>query len=550
MNDIHVVERHAHVLGHKLCEGRLLALPVGTGAGEHLHFAGGQHTHRRRLPESALEAHRASRLRGAESADLDVRRDADAHVAPLLALLELLLAQASVVDDLQRLVEGCLVVATIVHQRAGGGVGESVRRDEVLAPQVCRLDVQLACQQIHHALDQEGGLRATSTAVGGGRRGVGEDAKDIHRQIGDGIAAGDDQPEEPGGHARAGAARHVGAHVGVRLDAHRGNSAVAVCRQLCLVRLRAAVDRGDEVFAAVLDPLDGMTGPLGRDDRQDVAGVKVDLAAEAATDVARDHANLVLWDARDDRKDEARDVRILRRVPDRQLVGAWVPLRDGAARLHGVGDQPLLDEALLDDDLGIGEGSIDVAVVELPMIIEIAWHVVMQLRSTRLGCLHFVHHHRQRLVVRLDQMHGVARQCGVVRHDGSHSVAGVANAVGRHHRIRRHLQIGVGQQPDAGHRVDLAREVLAGDDRPHAGRDLGLGDIQPGDARMGVGAAHDGHVEHAGQLDVVGVKAAAGNEPGIFAPLDRRAEQFGDRHIGTLPPRSIRPRRRKTPALW
>src|SRR5262249_44490871 len=162
------------------------------------------------------------------------------------------------------------------------------------------LDVQLARQKIYHALDQEGRLRPARPTIRRGRRGVGERAVDIYRQVGDGVAARDDQPEEPGRHARAGTGGDIRAHVGVRLHAHGGDGAVAPRRQLGVVRLCAAVNRGDEVLAAVLDPLDGVAGALRRDDGQDVAWIHVDLAAEAAADVARDHAHLVLRDAADD----------------------------------------------------------------------------------------------------------------------------------------------------------------------------------------------------------------------------------------------------------
>ena len=70
------------------------------------------------------------------------------------------------------------------------------------------------------------------------------------------------------------------------------------------------------------------------------------------------HAHLVLRDAHHERGDQQPlDVRRLAGHPDRVLVGARVVPADVAADLHRVGDQPLVDEALLDDDLGVLEGA-------------------------------------------------------------------------------------------------------------------------------------------------------------------------------------------------
>jgi hypothetical protein len=41
-------------------------------------------------------------------------------------------------------------------------------------------------------------------------------------------------------------------------------------------------------------------------------------------------------------------------------------------------------------------------------------------------------------------------------------------------------------------------------------------------------AAHDGHVQHAGELDVVDVGAEALDQAGVFAAPDRLADEFRD----------------------
>ena len=97
-----------------------------------------------------------------------------------------------------------------------------------------------------------------------------------------------------------------------------------------------------------------------------------DLAAEAAADLRRDDAQLVLGHAGDERHDEADDVRVLRRVPQRQLAGRRRELRDRAARLHRRRDQPLLDDAIADDDVGRRERGVDVAARDGPVERDVA----------------------------------------------------------------------------------------------------------------------------------------------------------------------------------
>src|SRR5207244_819030 len=92
---------------------------------------------------SDLERARDGRRR--RTACLDVRADADADVSPLRAKRELLLARLVVSDQLERAPERRLVVAAVVRERHGRLVGSAVGelRDEVLAPELCRVDPEL-----------------------------------------------------------------------------------------------------------------------------------------------------------------------------------------------------------------------------------------------------------------------------------------------------------------------------------------------------------------------------------------------------------------------
>src|SRR5487761_2793854 len=146
----------------------------------------------------------------------------------------------------------------------------------------------------------------------------------------------------------------------------------------------APVDRRDEVFAPVLRPADGMLEHARGEDRQRIARVVGDLAAKAAADIARDDANLVLWDVLGDGDEEPHDMRVLRGVVEGQLIGAFTPVGDGRAWLHRVWHEPLLNEALLDANLGSGQRTIGVAIAELPVERLIARRTVIELRRARL----------------------------------------------------------------------------------------------------------------------------------------------------------------------
>ena len=142
-------------------------------------------------------------------------------------------------------------------------------------------------------------------------------------------------------------------------------------------------------------------------------------------------------------------------------------------------------------------------------------------------------HRRQRLPVHRNQIGGVVGGVLALRDHHRDRIAHVAGGLAGQRRVRRDLQLG--QEPAAGQRVDPGH-VLAGEDGDHARMRLGLGDVDAADLRVGVRAPHERGIGHAGQLEVVGVVALAGDEAGVLAPLDARAEQPSRRRCHGLPP--------------
>ena len=84
--------------------------------------------------------------------------------------------------------------------------------------------------------------------------------------------------------------------------------------------------------------------------------INENLRAETAADIGRDDAQFVFRRHADKcGDDQPRDMRILRRVPQREIVGALVIFRERRARLHGIRHQAIVDDIELGDVLGGGE---------------------------------------------------------------------------------------------------------------------------------------------------------------------------------------------------
>ncbi len=128
--------------------------------------------------------------------------------------------------------------------------------------------------------------------------------------------------------------------------------------------LVAAVVHGHVALGPGLGPLH-RPAELARDQqRQHLFRGDLELRPEAAAHVRRDHPQLVLGDAGDEREHDPQHVRDLRGRPQGVLVGDR-----GAhhrARLHGRRDQPLLPVGALQYDRRVAERGLQVAVVERP----------------------------------------------------------------------------------------------------------------------------------------------------------------------------------------
>ncbi len=278
---------------------------------------------------------------------------------PRFAASSLALAEAGVVGGLLRHVEGAVVVADVVVQRDRRLVGKGVLGDEVAPADLRRVDLHLARRRLDEALDHVGRLRPAGAAIGVDRHGVGEDRRHLAVDRRRRVRAGEQRRVEVCRDRRR-EGREVGAHIGDGLHPQRQELAVLVDRQLGMGHVVAAVRVGDEALRAVRRPLDRACRPWRRPGDDGFLGVVVDLGAEAAAHVGRHHPQLVLGQMQHEGAHQQPDhVRVLAGGVERVFAGAAIVLADRRARLHGVGDQAVVDDLELRHMRRLREGGVD-----------------------------------------------------------------------------------------------------------------------------------------------------------------------------------------------
>jgi hypothetical protein len=172
--------------------------------------------------------------------------------------------------------------------------------------------------------------------------------------------------------------------------------------------------------------------------------------------------------------DEARDVRILRRVPQCQLIAAGVIFGECRARLHRVRHQPIVDDIELGDVLGRFEcGFSAFRIADVPLIDRVIRRDFVDLRGARLLRRGQVGDRRQHGVVDLELFGGVARLRQRLRNDNRDRIADVAGFAVSERRMRRHFHrravLGM-NHPAADEIADLVgRELRAGQHRDTPG---------------------------------------------------------------------------------
>ena len=425
------------------------------------------------------------------------------------------------------------------------------RLDEIRAAEFGGIASRLARSDLDDAFDEESRLGTPRAANRVDRRGVGVDSVDLGVDGGNVVLAGEKDRIEIGRHHRP-EGRGIGAQIGDRVDAQAEHLAIGVERQFGVRDVVAAVRVGEEGFRALRRPLHRPIDLLGRPGADRLLIVDEDLRAEAAADVGRDDAQLVLGrDPLECREHQTGDMWVLARRVQRRDIGARIVFAERGARLHGVGNDAVVDEVELGDMRRFGESGVRRRLVaDMPVVDGVVWREIVHLRLAGIGRACRLGRGGQHAIVDDDCLRRVLGLQIAVRDDDGDGIADIERLAVRQSGKRAHLHrravLGM-DRPAADMRADLVGgRVRAGEDRDDAWRTSGGLEIKAVDRRMRVRRAHKIGVGLPRTIDVVGIVTLAGDETNVFLALDGCANA-GRVHT-TLPIVAVMVVRRRAPS--
>ena len=431
--------------------------------------------------------------------------DTEAEQLAALARFFLLLLEGVVADGLHADLHALVVLTGVGKETERRAVREHVVLDQVHATELRLIHTEVVCRSVDHALLEEHGLGHTEGAS------VGDATRCLVRVVAHAgevscrdVVAREGRVHEPDlelGGLSITVERTV---IGDRVHAHAQDLAVLAHSDLAL-QVHIATEAGrDEVAGVVLNPLHRTLGQDRREDRDDVAGVDRHLVAEAATEVGRDDADLVLGDLRDHGHCCAHDVRSLAGHVDGELAGCAVVVGDGTAVLHRRRVRTRVVKIDGGDDIGVGKCLVSALLVaDLPLedlVSRLVFLVIANDRHGRVLGLGRIHDGRQLLVLDDDLGAGILGHVRIVSDNRRDFLALEAHLVGGHDGLsvvrqgRHPCEVTSGQHVARNHQADAGH-------LPRSRR------VDRLDARMRDSAAQDLHVQHAGKNDVIDVLA-------------------------------------------
>ena len=436
-------------------------------------------------------------------------------------------AERVVARHRERARERPVVLAAVVVLSGGRRVGERAGRDEVLAPDLLGGLAQFGGHAVHEPLQIVGGLRPSRAAIGGDRRRVGEDARVGEVHVLDAIDAHAHHQREIRDEREDG----IGAEIRHHAHAERRDAAVGVHRRLHVGRVRPPVSGRRHVLGARLDPPERDAPQPGQRRNRDIFRIGAELHPEAAADLRRDDADLVLGHPERVRQPAAEHVRRLVTGPHHEPAGRGIGGGEDGARLHRDPRETLAVHALLDHAMGFREGGVGVAGLDGLAMLNVLGRVVEELRRAVGHGSRGVRDRRQRLPVHLDQ--GGAIRGGLDRRadDGGHGFSHVAHAIdGQRIVLAPDLGLALaaafGGDGGGRQRGRMRHEIAPGHHGHDARLSLGRGAIDPADARVGVGAPDEDDVLETGQRDVGDVLRRARDQARILLAFDLGSQEL------------------------
>ena len=220
-----------------------------------------------------------------------------------------------------------------VPARVVGVAGEREEREHVVAEEVAtpnldRVDPQLERRLVDETFEERRRLRPPGAAVCPHRRGVRDGNRDVELDRREGVGALCHSACAPG-QERADARIRAGVTDEAHLQA--GEVAVAGTAEFDVLDLAAAVGQCLHVVAARWHPHDGSAGTSRRCGDHGVLGMDAGLAAEAASDLRGDHADVGGFHAECPGELSVEAVWHLGRRPERQSP-VVADLRRGSSR--------------------------------------------------------------------------------------------------------------------------------------------------------------------------------------------------------------------------
>ena len=267
-----------------------------------------------------------------------------------------------------------------------------------------------------------------------------------------------------------------------------------------------------------------------------VLGVAAELVAEAAAHVRIDHADQVLIHAQHAGEIGPEVVRRLVRGPHHQAARGGIGRGHAGARLHRHAAQALADDPLLHHALGLGEDRVGIAGLDLILVLDVLRGIRVELRRAVGQRGEDVGDRGQRLPVDHDRFDAVVGGVVGVGHHRRHRLADVADHLRRQRPVlatrRAAAGAALGRRARGGQRLGQLADVLARDDHANAGHLQRRLDVDTPDARVSVGAAHEGHPLHAGHHHVGDVGRRAGDHARILLALDLGTHELGRSESG------------------
>ena len=280
------------------------------------------------------------------------------------------------------------------------------------------------------------------------------------------------------------------------------------------------------MLAAILDPFDRALQQPRRHGHHDVLGIDHVLAAEGTADVGHDDPHPAFVDTEQLHQPVAQLVRSLDRGPDRHLVPDRAVARDNAAPLDRMGRAAVLLQGNGEDMVGRGEGGRTVAVVGANLGDDVVFRLEMHLGRAGRRRVAAIRGRLQWLVVDLHQSGRVLRNIARLRDHRRDRFADETGLVLRQH----HRPGGVGKLRAAlilrnPVRGQHGGQVGVAVDGVYAGQGQRLAGIDAADQGVGMGAAHEGHLQHARHVNVVEVLPLSGKQGPVLEPPDARADK-------------------------